>query len=161
MLRILLIVTALWGTTLTAQEAPMTAERMAEIVLALDPDANLTPNGIELTLDDVPVLVVLAPGADRMRALVPIASVEDVTEEELLRMMQANFDTALDGRYAVAQDRVWSVFIHPLSSLEREQFISGLAQTITSAGASRCGIRLNDIKVVLSDVTLNLCRDEL
>jgi hypothetical protein len=33
------------------------------------------------------VLVVMAPGADRMRAMVPIASVEDVTPEEMNRMM--------------------------------------------------------------------------
>lgn len=111
----------------------MTAERIAEILLDIDPDASVTPNGFEVSLDDIPVLVVLAPGADRMRALVPIASVEDVTSDELLRMMQANFDTALDGRYAIAQGRVWGVFIHPLASLEREQFLSGLAQVVSLA----------------------------
>lgn len=117
----------------TLAEPPMTAERLVEIVLDVDEDARLTPNGIELTIDDIPVLIVMSPPADRMRAMVPIASVEDVSEEELLRMMQANFDTALDGRYAVAQGRVWGVFIHPLSPLEREQFLSGLAQTVTLA----------------------------
>ena len=65
--------------------------------------------------------------------MVPIASVEDVTPEELSRMMQANFDTALDARYAIAQGRVWGVFIHPLGALEREQFLSALAQTVNLA----------------------------
>ena len=85
----------------------MTAERLAQIIMDIDPDAAITPSGIELTIEDIPVLVVMAPAADRMRAMVPIASVEDVTPEEMSRMMQANFDTALDARYAVAQDRVW------------------------------------------------------
>ncbi len=111
----------------------MTAQRIAEIVLDIDPDAQLAPGGIELTLEDIPVLIVMSPGADRMRAMVPIASVEDVSAEEMARMMQANFDTALDARYAVAQGRVWGVFIHPLAPLEREQFLSGLVQTVNLA----------------------------
>lgn len=45
--------------------------------------------------------------------------------------MQANFDSALDARYAIAKGKLWSAFIHPLSELNEEQFFSGLAQTIT------------------------------
>ena len=132
MLRIFAILMLL-TSSVAAQEVPMTVERLSEIVLDIDPDAALTPNGLELTLEDIPVLIVLAPGADRMRAMVSIASAEDVTPEEMLRMMQANFDTALDARYAVAQGRVWGVFIHPLAALEREQLLSGLAQTVNLA----------------------------
>ena len=111
----------------------MTPERLIEIITDIDPDAAITAGGLELSIDDIPVLVVMAPAADRMRAMVPIASVQDVTPEEMTRMMQANFDTALDARYAVAQGRVWGVFIHPLAALEREEFLSGLAQTVTLA----------------------------
>jgi hypothetical protein len=39
----------------------------------------------------------------------------------------------LDARYAVAQGHVWGVFIHPLGALEREEFLSGLAQTVNLA----------------------------
>lgn len=117
----------------SAQEAPMTPDRLLRIILDIDAEATVTANGIELTLEDIPVLVVFAPSADRMRAMVPIASVEDVTPEEMERMMQANFDTALDARYAVAQGRVWGVFIHPLAALEREEFLSGLVQTVNLA----------------------------
>jgi hypothetical protein len=121
------------ATPAFAQDAAMTPERLVDIILALDPDAAINANGIELTIEDIPVLVVMAPNADRMRAMVPIASVEDVTPEEMNRMMQANFDTALDARYAVAQGRVWGIFIHPLGALERAEFLSGLAQTVNLA----------------------------
>jgi hypothetical protein len=121
------------ATPAFAQDAAMTPERLTDIIFALDPDAAINANGIELTIEDIPVLVVMAPGADRMRAMVPIASVDDVTPEEMNRMMQANFDTALDARYAVAQGRVWGVFIHPLGALERAEFLSGLAQTVNLA----------------------------
>ena len=132
MLRIFAILMLL-TSSVAAQEVPMTVERLSEIVLDIDPDAALTPNGLELTLEDIPLLIVVAPEADRMRAMVSIASAEDVTPEEMLRMMQANFDTALDARYAVAQGRVWGVFIHPLAALEREQLLSALAQTVNLA----------------------------
>lgn len=132
MFRILFFILA-FTTHAFAQDTSMTAERLAQIIMDIDPDAAITPSGIELTIEDIPVLVVMAPAADRMRAMVPIASVEDVTPEEMSRMMQANFDIALDARYAVAQDRVWGVFIHPLGALEREQFLSAIAQTVNLA----------------------------
>ncbi|MGX9354920.1 hypothetical protein ACS3SW_07085 [Roseobacteraceae bacterium S113] len=114
-------------------EAPMTQERLTSIVRAIDPDARAQGNLLELTIEDIPVLVVTDPGADRMRAMVPIRSAERMTTEELMRVMQANFDTALDARYAVARGRLWGVFIHPLGALEREQFISALIQTVNVA----------------------------
>jgi hypothetical protein len=132
MFRILFFILA-FTTHAFAQDTSMTAERLAQIIMDIDPDAAITPSGIELTIEDIPVLVVMAPAADRMRAMVPIASVEDITPEEMSRMMQANFDIALDARYAVAQDRVWGVFIHPLGALEREQFLSAIAQTVNLA----------------------------
>ncbi|QBF30742.1 hypothetical protein [Thalassococcus sp. S3] len=122
---------------LAAQEAdvepPMTLERMGEIVSAIDPEARAFGTGFELTIDDVPLLIVTDPGADRMRAMVPIRSAEGLPADELLRLMQANFDTALDARYAVARGRLWGVFIHPLSPLKKDQLLSGLVQTINVA----------------------------
>jgi len=132
MFRILALTLAL-ATPAFAQEEAMTADRLAQIILNIDPDAQFGPNGAEFNLEEIPVLVVVAPRADRMRAMVSIASVEDVSREELARMMQANFDTALDARYAIAQGRIWSLYIHPLGALEREQFLSGLIQTVTLA----------------------------
>lgn len=114
-------------------EPHMTVGVMAGIVSALDPEAVVTPRGMGLTIDAVPVTIIFDEGANRMRILVPVASALGLSDEDLLRMMQANFDTALDARYAVANGRVWSVFIHPLAQLEREQFVSGLAQTVTLA----------------------------
>ncbi|MGB3245598.1 MAG: hypothetical protein WBB25_13770 [Sulfitobacter sp.] len=114
-------------------EGPMTVERLAEIVMALDPDVVVRGPALEFTLEDIPVIVIADPRADRMRAMVPIASAEGLSQADLMRMMQANFDSALDARYAVAQGRLWGVFIHPLSPLEKDQFLSGLVQTITVA----------------------------
>ncbi|MEX0285215.1 MAG: hypothetical protein AB3N23_11450 [Paracoccaceae bacterium] len=135
----LFLATPLWAQETTAKsdqspEPPMTLERLAQIVTAIDPDARIAQGRtFELTIDDVPVLIVTDPVADRMRALVPIRSADGLTEDEIMRLMQANFDTALDARYAVANGRLWGAYIHPLSPLNRVQLLSGLAQTVNVA----------------------------
>jgi hypothetical protein len=135
MFRALVVAATLITNPLIAQEAEphMTLTRMAEIVQALDADANIMPNGFEFSIDDVPVLIIADAQANRMRAMVPISSVEGMTPEEMERAMQANFDSALDARYAIARGRLWGVFIHPLKELERDQLISGIAQTVNVA----------------------------
>lgn len=114
-------------------EPPMDYERLGNILFALDPEAQPNGPGFALTISDTPVLVITDVGADRMRAMVAIRSAEELSNDELLRMMQANFDTALDARYAIANGTVWATFIHPLSSLQKNQLISGLAQTVNIA----------------------------
>jgi hypothetical protein len=114
-------------------EPPMSLPRLAEIIQVLDPNAQTDGSRFQFVIDDIPVLVITDIGADRMRALVPIRSAEGMSPEEVMRVMQANFDTALDARYAVAQGRLWGTYIHPLSPLEKDQFISGIAQTVNIA----------------------------
>ena len=134
-MRILMICLTMLASPLLAQdsEPAMTGARMNSILLAIDPEAVQRWITTELTIDDVPIMVIVDKPSDRMRAMVPIRSADGLEPEELQRMMQANFDTALDARYAVAQGRVWGVFIHPLSPLEREQLVSGLIQTVNLA----------------------------
>lgn len=114
-------------------EPPMTLLRMAEIIRAIDPAAQPAGNSIQFTIDDIPIIVIADPRADRMRAMVPIRSADGLDAAELMRLMQANFDSALDARYAVAQGRLWGVFIHPLSPLEKNQLLSAFVQTINVA----------------------------
>ena len=68
-----------------------------------------------------------------MRVVVGIAPADELEPDLLFRLMQANFDTALDARYAIAQDVLWATFIHPLSPLTNEQFLSGIGQTVNLA----------------------------
>ncbi|NNL18873.1 MAG: hypothetical protein HKP37_09060 [Boseongicola sp.] len=125
----------LTASPMLAQETPdgMTPGRLLDILLALDPETQPAGNGVALTIEGVPMLVVVDPLADRMRAMVSIRSVEGMSAEDLERVMQANFDTALDARYAVANGRLWGVYIHPLSPLRDEQLISGIGQTVNLA----------------------------
>jgi hypothetical protein len=60
----------------------------------------------------------------------PVRELDKVTDEQLKRTMQANFDSALDARYAIAKGFLWGTFIHPLRALHARQFISGIGQTV-------------------------------
>lgn len=111
----------------------MTPDRLIAILLRLDPAAAPQGGGIALTIADVPVIVFMDPIANRMRAVVPIASAEAMAADDLQRVLQANFDTALDARYAIAAGRLWSIYLHPLAELQPRQLISGLAQTVILA----------------------------
>jgi hypothetical protein len=106
------------------------AARLREAVTRIDSGAEFTDNGASFRVGDAAVMLVYDIAADRMRLVSPVADADDVDADRLLRLMQANFDSALDARYAVAHGVLWSVFIHPLSSLTADEFGSGLGQTV-------------------------------
>jgi len=129
-------------------EAPMTLETLGAIIEALDPNAKTNGTAWQMIIGEVTVIVVTDTAADRMRAIAFIREAKDITPEEMIRMMQANFDSALDARYSIAKGGLWAAFIHPLSPLEKDEFISGLGQvvnlttsygTLYSGGALRFG----------------------
>ena len=104
-------------------------DQMAEVIGALDGDAERNGNNWQLSVEDRTMLVVTDPSAGRMRILTPIAEASALPEGAYERLMQANFDTALDARYAVANGLVWGAFIHPLDTLTVRDFASGILQT--------------------------------
>ena len=114
-------------------EPPMTLDTLGEIIATLDPQAQTNGRAWQMTIADTMVLIITDPDADRMRAMTPVRDASGITSEEMTRLMQANFDSALDARYAIAQGTLWATFIHPLSPLEKNQFISGLGQAVNLA----------------------------
>ena len=65
---------------------------------------------------------------NRMRIMTAIIEEEELDEAELRRLLAANYDRALDPRYALSDGYLWSVFMHPLSQLADEQFLDALHQ---------------------------------
>lgn len=111
----------------------MTCERLGKIIFARDPDAEPQGPGFTMTISEVPVLVVTVVLTYRKRVMVAISGTSELSAEDLQRMMQASFDSTLDARYAIANGTLWTMFIHPLSRLNKDQLISGLAQTVNIA----------------------------
>ena len=66
---------------------------------------------------EVPVYVVSDEEHDRMRIMSPIGVVEELESDLLHVLLQANYDRALDARYAMRGNELWSVVVHPLATL--------------------------------------------
>ena len=116
------------------QEGSMTLKLMGEIIDRLDPEAESVGGNVwRFKVETVPVIVVTDEKNNRMRILVGIRNAKEMTQEEVMRVMQANFDSALDARYAIARDILWSAFIHPLRTLHTKQFIAAIGQTVNLA----------------------------
>lgn len=117
-----------------AEDAPPTvtaAIDLLTVVTMIDEDASITGNGATFEVDGTPVTLVFDVNADRMRLFTRVASSDGISGAQLKRLMQANFDTALDARYAIAGGQVWSTYMHPLVSLSQDDFVSAIAQTVT------------------------------
>jgi len=70
---------------------------------------------------------------DRMRIVAPVCTVQELGVEAPLyfkTMLEANYHSALDPRYALEQGIVMSAFLHPLRPLTEDQFQSALQQVI-------------------------------
>ena len=112
----------------------MTLELMGTIVSRLDEKAEQPRPGYwQFTVEKQRVVIITDIRADRMRIMVPVARVDQLSGDDLLRIAQANFDSALDSRYAIAQNVLWSVYIHPLRELHKRQFIKAVGQTVNLA----------------------------
>lgn len=117
-----------------AEDAPPTvtaAIDLLTVVTMIDEDASITSNGATFEVDGTPVTLVFDVNADRMRLFTRVSSSDGLSGAQLKRLMQANFDTALDARYAIAGGQVWSTYMHPLVSLSQDDFVSAIAQTVT------------------------------
>ena len=83
--------------------------------------------------DEMLVFVVTDESHNRMRIMTPVVDVDSVPIEQWQVLMSANFDRALDARYCVNGDTLWSAFIHPLGELVARQFLNALKQVVTLA----------------------------
>jgi len=55
--------------------------------------------------------------ANRMRIITPVVKRVEVGEDELLNALVANFHSVLDVKYALSDEKNWSLFTHPLKEL--------------------------------------------
>lgn len=70
---------------------------------------------------------------DRMRIIAPITEFPALSSEEKDAAMESNFHSALDARYGVSKDVLYSAYIHPLSPLTKHQLENALDQVSTLA----------------------------
>jgi len=70
---------------------------------------------------------------NRMRIMSPIIEQKKLDYADMLKLMEANFHTALDVRYAISDDILWSIYIHPLKELHKDEVLSAIHQVYAAA----------------------------
>jgi hypothetical protein len=84
----------------------------------------------EFLVDGVQMACLTDVHFDRMRVIAPIVDEDEVDEDQRKALLEANFHTALDARYATSDGVLYAAFIHPLSPLSAEELRSALAQVV-------------------------------
>jgi len=87
----------------------------------------------KIAIDGRDILVITDETHNRMRIMSPVTSQDNLDAAELACLLEANFGSALDAKYALREQTLWSIFTHPLGELSEEQFLDCVAQVANLA----------------------------
>ena len=106
----------------------MTPEMLNEIITANASEVKDDGRVWEFQVSGVAMACIIDPNHDRMRIIAPILEADKLLEKHRKIMLESNYHNALDARYATSNGIVYSVFIHPFSSLDEKQLKSAMRQ---------------------------------
>lgn len=128
---LLILVFTLSFSTVFAQK--MDNEKL-EAILSVVSDSITGQNGAwQFKINDRMFMCITDESHNRMRIMTPITKQEELKSNELSRLLEANFHTALDVKYALSNKILWSVFIHPLNELSTLQVKDAVSQVYYAA----------------------------
>lgn len=132
-MRLLFFCLSIIGFIAPSDAQNMTLKKMDKIFRA-EIDQVERDQGIwTLSHGGLPVMVVTDMLANRMRIFTPITAQRSLKDEELETMLEANFHSALDAKYALYKGFVVSLYNHPLRELQEEQLLDALDQVVILA----------------------------
>ncbi len=114
-----------------AQE--MNPEKLKELITQAADTVQVNGNSLQFMYKERLLVCIYDANANRMRIIAPIIERKEVGEEELLNALVANFHSALDVKYALSDEIIWSVFVHPLRELADHQLIDAIDQVYLAA----------------------------
>ena len=107
---------------------PMTNKRLDNLIREASPTVQGQLGYWQFNIKGRDLLVITDETHNRMRIMSPVAPQDNLDADEMTRLLEANFGSALDAKYALRQGTLWSVFTHPLAELTDMQFLDCLAQ---------------------------------
>lgn len=111
----------------------MNPEKLRAAIEQYSTDITVNNNVISFRYQNVTLYCIWDANADRMRIITPIANLSDLEPELIVLALKANYHTVLDARYAIGDDILYSVFIHPLSPITTAELESAIRQVATAA----------------------------
>jgi len=129
----ILIITFLIVGFNVVQAQKMDNKKLEKILLKHTDKLEGNPGYWQFKYFQLYLIVVTDETHNRMRIITPIAKVEELDSTLLSKALQANFHSVLDAKYAIADDILWSVFLHPLKELTEEQIESAIKQVYSAS----------------------------
>jgi len=111
----------------------MNSKKLKELIVQVSDTVIANGNSLQFSYNKRPLICVYDENANRMRIISPITERVDIGEEELLNALVANFHSVLDVKYALSDEVIWSVFIHPLKELTEKQVLDAIDQVYRAA----------------------------
>ena len=119
----------------------MTPEQIQSALLGRFTKVDSLDDRIEIRVGELKLIVVAHADTGRLRIMIPIAVVDRPNDEAFERLLEANFATTLDARYAIYNQVLWAVFLAPLSAVNEHYFDSALSEVLElarSVGTAYC-----------------------
>ncbi len=116
-----------------AKAQEMTPEKLKSVIAQVSDTLQQQGNSIQFLYKQRMLICVYDENANRMRIISPIVQREEIGEEELLNALVANFHSALDVKYALSDEIIWSCFVHPLAELSEHQVSDAIDQVFSAA----------------------------
>ncbi len=122
------LVLIIFFTSFSIFSQEMTVEKLDQIIKQKADTVQVKGNSWHFILKDRVLICIADKNANRMRIISPIVKKEQLDETLILSSLIANFHTALDVKYAISDDALWSVFTHPLKELTSHQVEDAILQ---------------------------------
>ncbi|CAL2085770.1 hypothetical protein [Tenacibaculum sp. 190524A05c] len=115
-------------TTINSYSQQMTPTKLGEMLEAISDSIISTKTQWRFIIKNTPFITIADSTHNRMRIMSPIADSNKLNEELKTASLMANFHTALDVKYAISDNVLWSVYIHPLKELTEDQLLDAVSQ---------------------------------
>lgn len=127
-MKILTIIFALVLSVNTVSSQDMDNVTLNEIFTTMSDTIQGESGSWQFIIKDVMFVCITDTAHNRMRIISPITETSTLDEDEKTLLLLANFHTVLDVKYAISDDVLWSVFIHPLKELTTAQVEDAVSQ---------------------------------
>ena len=114
--------------SISAASQNMTAKKLGGIITKSADSVAVEGTTWNFFIKDRVLICIADENANRMRIISPIAERNQLDNNAILNSLVANFHTALDVKYAISDEILWSVFTHPLKELSKHQVEDAITQ---------------------------------
>ena len=111
----------------------MTNEKIAKILQRETENVQGPLGRWQAELNGRVLFIITDSNYNRMRIISPIVEIAKMKGEEFKTLLEANFDKALDAKYSIYDNALWSTFTHPSGELSVEQFKEAIKQVVRLA----------------------------